>query len=419
MPRSLPARARASRLVVGATAGEGRRGLRLGQVSWLGLLTLGAAVALADQPREWLARADQAVATRNYRGIFVHEHAGESETLRVVHRADSGGVAERLVSMDGSGREFIRKGSQLYIYLPDRRTVLVEHNPAAGLWLRGLPSLDDAARSAYDIRELARARVSGRDARLISIAPLDALRYGYRVWIDEATALPLKTQLRDGDGTVLEQIVFTELSLPAHIADTELEPGIDAREFRWVQHGAGGNEGAGMAASWQAGALPRGFRMTASARRMLPRGPVEHLVFSDGLASVSVFIEHAQAQGPAPGADGAVRFGISSAYSTAVEGYRVTAVGEVPPDTVRTIALSIRSAGPAAGFGAAADDAQGVPTAEELQAAPPAGPLPETRPAPESTLFGTTSGGFGLDGAGRSAFGDAAAGFGPRSSGRH
>jgi len=211
MLQPLPARARASRPVGGAMAGDGRPALRLGRVSWLGLLTLSAAVALADQPREWLARADQAVATRNYRGIFVHEHAGESETLRVVHRAGSSGVAERLVSMDGSGREFIRKGSQLYIYLPDRRTVLVERNPATGLWLRGLPALDDAARSAYDIRELSRARVSGRDARLISIAPLDALRYGYRVWIDEATALPLKTQLRDGDGTVLEQIVFTDL----------------------------------------------------------------------------------------------------------------------------------------------------------------------------------------------------------------
>src|SRR5208283_3590646 len=201
MPRPLRALTGANRRGAGATVGHGRPGLRIGLASWLGLLTFAAAAALADQPREWLARADQAVATRNYRGVFVHEHAGESETLRIVHRADAAGVAERLVSMDGSGREFIRKGRELFIYLPDRRTVLVEQNPAARLWLRGLPALDDAAANAYDIRELARARISGRDARLIAIAPLDALRYGYRVWIDEATALPLKTQLRDGDGT--------------------------------------------------------------------------------------------------------------------------------------------------------------------------------------------------------------------------
>jgi sigma-E factor negative regulatory protein RseB len=389
-------------------------GLRLGQAAWLGLLTLAAAAALAESPREWLARADQAVASRNYRGVFVHEHAGESETLRIVHRVGAGGVAERLVSMDGSGREFIRKGSQLYIYLPDRRIVLVEQNPAAGLWLRSLPSLDDAAASAYDIRELARARISGRDARLIAIAPLDALRYGYRVWIDEATHLPLKTQLRDGSGNVLEQIVFTDLTLPTRIADAELEPAVDARDFRWIQRGAGALEGAGMAASWQAGALPPGFRMTASARQMLPRGPVEHLVFSDGLASVSVFIERAFPPAAPRNADAAARVGVSSAYSTAVEGYRVTAVGEVPPDTVRTIALSIRTAGPSPTFVESAADAHDAAAGQDA-----ALPLPDERPVPDGPLLGIGAGAAGADAGTRRSFGDASASWGPRAGGRH
>jgi sigma-E factor negative regulatory protein RseB len=392
-------------------------GQRLGQLAWLGLLTLAAAAALADPPREWLARADQAVATRNYRGVFVHEHAGESETLRIVHRAGAGGIAERLVSMDGSGREFIRKGSQLFIYLPDRHTVLVEQNPAAGLWLRGLPTLDDAAASAYDIRELARARISGRDARLIAITPLDALRYGYRVWIDEATDLPLKTQLRDGSGTVLEQIVFTDLTLPAHIADAELEPGLDARDFHWVQRGAGMPEGAGMSASWQAGALPPGFRMRASARQMLPRGPVEHLVFSDGLASVSVFIERARPPVEPRNADAAARLGVSSAYSTAVEGYRVTAVGEVPPDTVRAIALSIRTAGPLPTLVESAADAHNAAAVQDAQGG--ALPVPDEHPAAASALLGIGSGSPGVDPDSRSSFGDAPATWGPRAGERH
>jgi sigma-E factor negative regulatory protein RseB len=394
-------------------------GLRLGRASWLGLLTLVAAAALADQPRDWLARADQAVANRNYRGIFVHEHAGESETLRIVHRGGLGGVAERLVSMDGSGREFIRKGSQLFIYLPDRRTVLVEHNPAAGLWLRGLPTLDDATGSAYDIRELARARISGRDARLIAITPLDALRYGYRVWIDEVTALPLKTQLRDGNGAVLEQIVFTDLSLPAHIADAELVPAVDAHDFRWVQRGGGIPEGAGMSASWQAGALPPGFRMTASARQILPRGPVEHLVFSDGLASVSVFIERARMQAAPRTADAAARLGVSSAYSTAVEGYRVTAVGEVPPDTVRAIALSIRTAGPSPTLVDPATEPRDAAAAQDAQTGVLPVPLPEAHPVPDNALLGIGSSGPGLDGGNRGALGDPSGVLGPRTGARH
>jgi hypothetical protein len=90
--------------------------------------------------------------------------------------------------------------------------------------------------------------------------------------------------------------------------------------------------------------------MLASARQLLPGGPVEHLVFSDGLASVSVFVESAAADGSAPGEEEAAALGSSSAYSTVVEGYRVIAVGEVPPETVRAIAQSIHSAGPVPGL---------------------------------------------------------------------
>lgn len=153
--------------------------------------------ASSDGPRAWLERTDRALATRNYRGVFVHEHGGESETLRVVHRVDAdGAVSERLLSMDGSGREFIRKGSQLICYLPDQRTVLVERSPEAGLLLAGLPRVETASIEQYDVQEVAHSRVSSRRVRVIAITPRDTMRYGYRLWIDEGSAMPLKTQLR-------------------------------------------------------------------------------------------------------------------------------------------------------------------------------------------------------------------------------
>jgi sigma-E factor negative regulatory protein RseB len=307
-----------------------------------------AAAPNRDDPRDWLARTDQALSNRNYEGVFVHEHAGESETLRVIHRADGNGVAERLLSMDGSGREFIRKGTQLICYLPDQHTVLVERSPDSALLLSGLPRVDAGAPGQYEVKELTRTRVSGRDARVIAVTPLDQLRYGYRVWIDEATAMPLKTQLRDSKGGVLEQIVFTSLNMLAHISNAELEPGIDAHGYRWLRRDADAVDAHSLSVSWEANVLPVGFRMTASARQMLPAGPVEHLVFSDGLASVSVFIEIGRAASAEPGKDDAATMGTSSAYSTVVQGYRVTAVGEVPPETVRLIAQSIRNSQPAA-----------------------------------------------------------------------
>lgn len=380
-----------------------------------------------DDPRDWLARTDQALASRNYEGVFVHEHAGESETLRVIHRVDLEGVAERLQSMDGSGREFIRKGNQLICYLPDQHTVLVERSPDAALLLSGLPRMDAGSAGQYDIKELSRTHVSGRDARVIAIAPLDQLRYGYRVWIDEGTAMPLKTQLRDSHGGVLEQIVFTSLNMMAHIPDAELEPGVDAHAYRWVRREAVPVDSGALSVSWESAALPAGFQMTASARQMLPAGPVEHLVFSDGLASVSVFVEVGRS---GDGSGGAVRedaaaLGASSAYSTVVQGYRVTAVGEVPPETVRVIAQAIRNLGPAPATPAAAGaDATasasaaatvpapaspvflpGTPNALDAPAPPPAGTTPSLSPTLHS--FAPDRSGFGAPA------GPAAAGAGP------
>lgn len=317
----------------------------------------------SDDPRAWLVRTDQALATLNYRGVFVHEYAGETEILRVVHRVSGDGLSERLQSMDGSGREFIRRGNQLYCYLPDRHMVLVERSSDSGLLLGGWPRIDATPAGQYQVRQLARTRVSGRTARVIAIEPRDQLRYGYRVWIDEATAMPLRMQLRSARGRVLEEIVFTELVLPAHIAASELTPAVDARNYRWVQQDASAAAAPnvpGLSVAWQASALPPGFQMTASTRQMLPGGPAEHLVFSDGLASVSVFVQPRRDRDGSVSGDDSASLGTSSAYSVALQDYRVTVVGEVPPQTVREIAQAFRSAGPGSGLG---ESSLGVPMA--------------------------------------------------------
>lgn len=330
------------------------------------------AAVSADDPRSWLARTDRALATRNYRGVFVHEHGGETETLRVVQRVGPEGLSERLQSMDGSGREFIRRGNQLLCYLPDRHMVLVERSAGTGLLFGGLPSLEAALAGEYIVTQVARTRVSGRTARVIAIEPRDQLRYGYRVWIDEATAMPLRMQLRDSRGHTLEQIVFTDLVLPLHISPAELAPSLNAHNYRWVQQDIPAPATAntpGLALAWQASSLPPGFRLTASARQMLPGGPAEHLVFTDGLASVSVFVQARRSNGGpalASSHDDAASLGTSSAYSTAVQGYRITVVGEVPPDTVRQIAQAMRTAVAPAALG---ESSLGVPAADAVGAA--------------------------------------------------
>jgi sigma-E factor negative regulatory protein RseB len=354
-----------------------------------------AAAAWADDsPGEWLARMEQALSERNYQGTFVHEHDGQSETLRVVHRGSGGEPAERIVSLDGSGREFVRHEGELRTYFPERRVVRVESGPGDGLLLAELRRLDSAGAQSYRLAELPSARVSGRVTHLIAVEPRDDLRYGYRIWIDEASGMPLKTQLRAIDGRVVEQLVFTDLTFPERIADAALQPAMDARDWRWLREAtAGSTPVAPGDAAWQAGQLPPGFRMTANAMQSLPGSGaiVTHMVFSDGVASVSVFIEP-QRGAPAEAAETLTRVGSSSALSTVVGGHKVTAIGEVPLDTVRAIAGSLRAVdgGTAAARtplrmhplgGSAADDtlAQPVPAGPPRGMAFGGGPAPGVR----------------------------------------
>ena len=196
------------------------------------------AAAAADDARALLVRMERALSSRNYQGVFVHEHDGHSETLKIIHRSESGGFTERIVSLDGSGREVIRRDGESRAYFPDQHAVLVESGQRGGLLFPGLASLGSAAGQIYAVSEESPTRISGREARVVVVEPRDELRYGYRVWIDEASAMPLKTQLRTAGGRVVEQLVFTELSLPAHIADAALQPAVVARQYRWMRREA-------------------------------------------------------------------------------------------------------------------------------------------------------------------------------------
>jgi len=307
-----------------------------------------AAAAAAPQPAQWLVRMDQALTTRNYDGTFTHWHGGRVEMLRIIHRVQDGAVSERLASLDGSGREFIRTGSSLSCYLPDRRTVLVEQHPPQQS-LVGFPTVNDQTASFYEIREVGRARLNRRDTHIITVVPKDEYRYGYRLWIDDSTAMPLKTQLCDAHGQVIEQIVFASLRLPAHIADAAFRPEVSTEGFRWLRSDPVLPPGAA-ALAWNAMRLPPGFRMTVRSAQVLPGSAdaVDQLVFTDGFASVSVFVERQTASSDQPPVPQSAAVGSSSAFSTVVDGHKITAVGEVPPATVRFIATQVKAQDPTA-----------------------------------------------------------------------
>ena len=310
----------------------------------------------ADDPRVWLQRMNKALATRNYDGTFFHISGGRVETMSIVHRVRSGRVTERLQSLDGSGREFVRANDELTCYLPDQHTVLVEPRQDRGPFLGSLPQFDATVSDFYRIEALPDTHILGRPTRVIAVNPKDQFRFGYRLWLDEKTAMPLKTQLCDSRGQVIEQIFFARLDMPESIPDSDLAPTVHTDGMRWVRQGASADNASAALAAYRASQLPPGFRLTVQGAQTIggATAPASHLVYSDGLATVSVFIEQSssdsgapsaldpQAQAPEAPMQGLARVGSGYAFSTVVQGHQVTAVGEVPAQTVEFIAHSVK-----------------------------------------------------------------------------
>ena len=186
---------------------------------------------------------NHALATRNYDGTFFHLSEGRVETMRIVHRVKAGRVTERLLSLDGSGREFVRNNDELTCYLPDQRTVLVEPRQDHGPFLGSLPQFGADVDEFYRIESLPASHVLGRAARVIAVNPKDQYRFGYRLWLDENTAMPLKTQLCDSRGQVIEQILFARLEMPENIPDSDLAPGGAYRGHALGAAGTGARDG--------------------------------------------------------------------------------------------------------------------------------------------------------------------------------
>ena len=308
----------------------------------------------ADDPREWLEKMNKALATRNYDGTFFHLSGGRVETMRIVHRVRAGRVTERLQSLDGSGREFVRANDELTCYLPDQHTVLVEQRPNNGPFLGSLPQFDASVSDFYRIEALPATHILGRPARVIAVNPKDQFRFGYRLWLDEKTAMPLKTQLVDPRGQVIEQIFFARLDMPENIPDGDLAPTVRTDGMRWVRQGPSPDSASAALGAYRASQLPPGFRLTVQGAQTLggASAPASHLVYSDGLATVSVFVEEQSATTagaavspdaqPEPPVQGLARVGSGYAFSTIVQGHQVTAVGEVPAQTVEFIAHSVK-----------------------------------------------------------------------------
>jgi sigma-E factor negative regulatory protein RseB len=290
--------------------------------------------------KAWLQRMVNAVHSLSYEGTFVFLHNGQLESMQIVHSADQGGEKERLISLNGVAREVFRDNASVTCIAPDVKSISIGKR-VTGEGFRAVFSVDISQLSdLYDFYLLGEERVAGRPARVVAIMPRDEYRYGYRVYLDIENALPLKTDMLTVSGESVSQLMFTHLQVHSSSRDIA-EISLDGKEYYdWVQQKPRTAVNASNTSPWSFSDLPKGYIVTLHSKRKADQhdGSIDHFVVSDGLASLSVYVEKALDDGLL----GSSAMGTINAFGNEINGFNVTAVGEVPALTVEQIARSIK-----------------------------------------------------------------------------
>jgi len=306
-----------------------------------------AAVIAADNEmvEVWLQKMHKAAYSLNYTGKFVYQQGKQLSLMKIIHAVDDKEVFERLISLDGIGREIIRSKGVVTCILPDSKSVVVEKARPLQHFPPKFPMKISHLKNQYRFMLDKKEMVAGRNAQKIVIVPGDAYRYGHKLWIDSETGLLLKTHLVDERGELLEQFMFTEIQFMQTIPEHLLKPRVVGDTYTWHEVEGTANDDGDSESGWVAKQLPVGFNSDMNRSHQMPNKKlVRHLVFSDGLASVSIFIERTQKH--TTNLMGSSRMGAVNAFGRRIDDYYVTAVGEVPIATVKLINESVVYEGP-------------------------------------------------------------------------
>jgi sigma-E factor negative regulatory protein RseB len=302
-------------------------------LSLLLLIPLNITAADIPPPKAWLERMMQAVQKLNYQGTFVYLHDNQLESMKIVHAVKGDRVNESLISLNGTPREVIRDKESVTCVLPDSNEVSIDKRTPSGKFLNILPEDLNQLDNHYSFQNAGNTRIANRQAHIVVIAPNDSLRYGYRFALDTESGLPLKSDLLNEHGELVEQTMFTDLQIG--VAEiNELYNRESLYTYRLKSHPdtmasiplAGSDK-------WHFIGLPSGFRLSMQHQLVDPKSsdPIDQYVFSDGLSSLSVFVEP---QTREEAFSGVSRLGAINAWGGQVQGFQVTAVGEVPAVTI-------------------------------------------------------------------------------------
>ena len=306
------------------------------------LLPVAAAFAQSDPAAvQWLQRIYLATEKLSYTGTFVYQHDNQVETSRITRVADTSGTIEKLEILDGVPREIIRSRDEVVCYLPSIMTIKIDKQSGRRPFPLILSDQLKELAESYVVRKGEVERVAGYDCQVIVFEPRDNLRYGQRLCADLATGMLLMAKTLNEKNEMLDTFAFTQLKIGGHIDRGKVKARFLAKSKDWHIEDSGAREADLGQAGWTVRSQPPGFRKVTEMTRTLNGAPgVGHIVFSDGLAAVSVFIEPTIARNAARQA-GLSRQGAINVFARQVDSYWVTVVGEAPAESVKLIANAV------------------------------------------------------------------------------
>jgi sigma-E factor negative regulatory protein RseB len=310
------------------------------------LLGFAAPLLAAEQDGlTWLTKMANASRKLNYSGTFVYQHGDRIETSRIVHFVNpAGGEFEKLETLDGPPREVIRTNDQVTCYRPDTKTVIIEKRSA-----RRFPALfpDQLVGVAdnYAVNVGDMDRVAGYDCQVVVLVPKDSLRYGHQFCAEAASGLPLRARTLSEKKLLIESFAFTEVRLGGRFSRDQVRSRYADQSRKWkVDHSALVLSDVPADTGWTLTRQPAGFKkLTELKRSIAGRGTmVSHIVYSDGLAAISVFIEPLPKNRPARSLS---HQGAVNIYVRPMADHMVTVLGETPAATVMQVANSLELRG--------------------------------------------------------------------------
>ncbi|MFC5522639.1 MucB/RseB C-terminal domain-containing protein [Polaromonas jejuensis] len=299
-----------------------------------------ASAAESKSINDWLMRMHEASKKQSYIGTFVVSSGGAMSSAKIWHVCEAGQQMERVETLTGAPRSIFRHNDQVVTFMPDHKVVRSEKRESLGMFPELLQSTDGRIADFYKVRPEGVERVAGVEADIIALMPKDNMRFGYRVWTEQKRGLVVKLQTLDVDGKVLEQAAFSELQLDAPVKMDTLIQMMGKVEGYRVEKPVLVKTTAS-AEGWLLKAPVPGFKAMSCYKRPAAANAVAgeeplQWIFSDGLASVSIFVEPYDRQRHDKASS--LSLGATQTITRQLDSYWITVMGEVPMATLQLFA---------------------------------------------------------------------------------